>query len=146
MNETHDVCFKTPRERLEFWHMHPELIRLILDLGAWCKKTKLTAPYVTCIYRTKEENRKAGGVPTSLHLRSCAVDMRVTSGDGTLTVWDEEGELPQIKTWMRGEMAKRGGLSNWECLTHDVGSGLHLHAGRRDFHFTPGANDGNANA
>lgn len=99
---------------------HPELRQLLLDLGGACARFGLHEPVLTCLGRTPEENAAVNGLLGSFHLFDCAADLRKW-------VWDEETQLPQVLTWLRGAMARRGGKKRWGLKVHDAGSGDHIH-------------------
>lgn len=70
--------FKTPRIQDEWVVAHPILRALVLGLADWAERAigKKTVT-VTCLWRTPEENRAAGGNPKSWHIKNRAADIRI---------------------------------------------------------------------
>lgn len=71
---------------------------------------------VTSAYRTPAENRRAGGVKNSLHMRGTPANPRAFD-----FVPPKQAALTAIRERVRPRVA--------ESMIHDAGSGLHLHVG-----------------
>jgi hypothetical protein len=57
------------RERLSLEQLHPRLKDFVRQFDDLAELLDAPPTVVTCTERTVEENAKAGGVPTSLHVR-----------------------------------------------------------------------------
>ncbi len=110
-----------------------ELRRFLLDFVDASKRFGLPVPLLTCLGRTVEENEAAGGVPTSLHLWELDANRNPVSRAGDVSLRPYRGsQVGLAETWLRGEIAMRGGLKRWEFLKHAVPGGApHFHIGRR---------------
>lgn len=98
----------------------PEALRLVVfELADWSEANHIEAPLVTCVERDAEQNRRAGGVLTSLHLRqpSRAVDLR----NHHYAAW----ELEKVQEWLRARCPP----PRWELVFRTHGTGPHLHVG-----------------
>lgn len=118
------------------FHMRtePELRQLLTDFDVESQKWGLPEPTLNCLGRTAAENKACGGVAHSLHLwEACPEDSskpyRTRAAD--LSIRDyTPAHVELALTWLRGEVAKRGGRRLWELLFHDAGSGNHIHVAR----------------
>lgn len=126
--------FKTPAlEKQFFLETHPEVRLLLLDFVSGSERFGLPVPLLTCLGRTAEENAAVGGVPTSLHLWEVVAARQRQSRAADLSLRPYEGtQVGLAETWLRGEIAKRGGKRRWEWLRHAVPGGApHFHVARR---------------
>lgn len=117
------VFFKTENgqhyhDRLsnEFHHkIDLRLKAILMEAGDWSNRVLTKKLIVTCLNRTKEENDKVGGRPTSAHFEGRAADLR-TSHLGQ----------PEIDKLI-GHLNKVWGLEFLHTKYHDDGTGFHLH-------------------
>lgn len=122
------ICFKTPRERQEFfqlYEMNKDLFGLVDQLGVRICNNFRKDLTLTSIHRTKEENdalytstppeQRPKGSP---HCFWKAVDFR--SRDF------EEHELADIIAWVNGEYKNPNGKIT--CFVHKIEAGaVHAH-------------------
>lgn len=87
---------------------------VIYEIGYFCYEKWGIKPVITCLNRTKEENKKVGGVKWSAHLYGRAVDLRTR----TMT----KQQIDELQKHLE---------SVWGSFLyvkyHDAGSGNHLH-------------------
>lgn len=103
----------------------PTELRLVLtEFEAWCALQNFPAPVVTCVHRTPEQNKAAGGVPNSLHLDSRAMDLRNRH-------YTPEQRM-ECEQWLRARCPRWA----FEMVLKPHGTGPHWHIGvhREDVH------------
>lgn len=100
----------------EFHHeIDPRLSAILLGLDNWTRVQLGKELTITCLNRTKEENKKVGGVAWSAHLDGRAADIR------TWNLTDED--IGRIKRYL----SESWGTDFLFFKYHDSGSGKHIH-------------------
>lgn len=113
------IRFLHPNLEAEFARC-PEPLRLVVyELAEWCEHANIISPVVTCVERNANQNKAAGGVPNSLHLRqpSRAVDLR--------SLHYASWELDRVKAYL----VVRCPAPRFELITTPHGTAPHLHIG-----------------
>jgi hypothetical protein len=105
--------------------LHSRLKQDVEDFGHWSAANRLPLCVVTCVYRTREENKAIYGYDrNTLHLLEdgvCnAVDVRI-----------RQYSRPQLDDVIRWWELRCKDRSVYELLTHLHGTGPHVHAGVR---------------
>ncbi len=126
------MLFKTALIGTQYASLHPELRRILGELEKQLEEWDLPKPVLTEAFRSVLEQeeiywRSFVGVPEaearmkarrkfSWHLCGCAADLRV-------------GDAHRALAWLQGKYPG----PELERVVHDVGYGMHLHIGYRDF-------------
>ncbi len=137
--------FKNPALEMEFVAgLHPEVKAVMTDLDEWCQANGYPEVFVTHVLRTRADQeviywqmiknqnpglsaadaRKRARAKFSWHLGGCAIDIRNKSYTKL--------QLANVMAHLKLGKAP----SRWECLSHDVGNGEHIHVGIKDVEYS----------
>lgn len=113
------VAFAAPELAHQFHvRLHFKTRELTLALDRYCMVQQLPGPIVTAVSRDPsfyEDHR------FSWHLVDCAVDLRNRHYT--------PGQRDAVESWLAAKCAS----SEWELITHDHGTGPHIHVAYREF-------------
>ncbi len=120
------IEFANSRIEDEWDTLHPKLQQLLEDFGHWSASQGLITPVVTCLLRTKQENRKIYGKDRfSWHLLQ--KDGTIHAADIRTKHYTKEQSDKVIGWFLKSCMD----TDTWELITKVHGTGPHIHVGVR---------------
>lgn len=131
--------FKTENLKKEYDQLQPEVVQKLIGLEEYSKQKGYPEPMLTHVKRTRAQQktiywqaeqaknrklnenqaRELAGKRFTWHFHLCAADLRSSHYTAE--------QLADVVRYL-----KEGTDAGWEVLYHDVGSGDHLHVGRKD--------------
>lgn len=134
------MLYKFPHLEVEYDGLHPKVRDVMKQLEVFCQSRAYAEPMATHIHRsvkvqeefywrslmkankcTEAKARELARAKFTWHFVFCAIDLRDW-------VWKPH-QVPEVLKFLKSLCDS----SEWECLYHDVGQGMHLHVGYKDY-------------